>query len=745
MSKYAGIIVNISHESVDRAFSYRIPTEMENDITIGTSVNVPFGSGNKLRKGYVISLHDYVDYDEAKVKEIDSVVMKQVDSEDVMIRLAAWIRNYYGSTMIQALKIVLPVKQAVKPMEKKTVLLQSAEMEALDVLEACKRKSQKGKARLLEALIPEKVLDYQLVRGKLNIAASTLTSLEKQGVIKVNVENYFRNPIVIEKSKEKDNTLNEEQQYIVDDFSKDFTEGKRGVYLIHGVTGSGKTECYIQMIKTVVAEGKQVIFLIPEIALTYQTVLRFYHHFGERVSIVNSVLSAGEKYDQFERAKKGEIDVMIGPRSALFTPFKNLGLIVMDEEHESSYKSESMPKYHAREVAIQLAKMVNASVVLGSATPSVDSYYHAKKGDYKLYRLCQRATGGNLPQVHLVDLRQELKEGNRSVFSRQMQSLIEDRLEKKEQIMLFLNRRGYAGFISCRSCGEVIKCPHCDISLSEHKDGSLRCHYCGHTIRKPSVCPTCGSKYILGFRAGTQQIEEQVLQMFPTAKILRMDKDTTAKKDSYEEILTAFKEEKADILIGTQMIVKGHDFPNVTLMGIVAADLSLAANDYRAGERTFDLLTQAAGRAGRGDKAGDVVIQTYQPEHYANVHAANQDYESFYSEEILYRELSGYPPICHILTIMVQSKDENEAYEYVLKLCECTKNHNVSSEAKLKIVGPAPAGIQKINDYYRQIFFVKSGNEELLTEIKGCLENYISHNLNKNVLVQFDYDPLTSF
>ena len=456
-------------------------------------------------------------------------------------------------------------------------------------------------------------------------------------------------------------------------------------------------------------------------------------------------MSAGEKYDQFERAKKGEIDVMIGPRSALFTPFRNLGLIVMDEEHESSYKSESMPKYHAREVAIQLAKMVNASVVLGSATPSVETYYHAQKGDYKLYRLCQRATGGKLPQVHLVDLRQELKEGNRSIFSRKMQELIEDRLTKKEQIMLFLNRRGYAGFISCRSCGEVIKCPHCDISLSEHKDGSLRCHYCGHTIRKPSVCPTCGSKYILGFRAGTQQIEEQVLQMFPSAKVLRMDKDTTTKKDSYEEILTAFKEEKADILIGTQMIVKGHDFPNVTLMGIIAADLSLAANDYRAGERTFDLLTQAAGRAGRGDKAGDVVIQTYQPQHYANVHAANQDYESFYAEEILYRELSGYPPICHILTIMVQSKDEHEAYEYVLKLCECTKNYNVDGEVKLTIVGPAPAGIQKINDYYRQIFFVKSGSEEILTQIKGCLENYMSQNLNKNVVVQFDYDPLAAF
>lgn len=745
MSKYAGIIVNISHESVDRAFSYRIPEYLEKDITIGTSVQVPFGSGNTLRKGYVVSIHDHVDYDETKVKEIASVVMKQNDSEDVMIRLAAWIRDYYGSTMIQALKIVLPVKQAVKPKEKKTVVLQLEKEKAEQVLDECRRKNQKGKVRLLEALIPETVLDYQLVHGKLNIAGSTLASLEKQGVLRIQVENYFRNPIVIEKSKEKNHMLSAKQQEIVDDFSKDFEEGKRGVYLLHGVTGSGKTESYIRMIQKVVAEGKQAIFLIPEIALTYQTVLRFYHHFGERVSIVNSTLSAGEKYDQFERAKKGEIDVMIGPRSALFTPFRKLGLIVIDEEHEPSYKSESMPKYHAREVAMELAKLVDASVVLGSATPSVESYYHATRGEYKLYKLQKRATGGSLSQVHMVDLRQELKEGNRSIFSKKLQELIADRLEKKEQIMLFLNRRGYAGFISCRSCGEVIKCPHCDISLSEHRDGSLRCHYCGYTVKKPSLCPTCGSKYILGFRAGTQQIEEQILQMFPKARVLRMDKDTTVKKDSYEKILTDFKEEEADILIGTQMIVKGHDFPNVTLMGIMAADLSLASNDYRAGERTFDLLTQAAGRAGRGDKPGDVVIQTYQPEHYANVHAANQDYESFYAEEILYRELSGYPPICHILTIMVLSKDEREAYGYALRLKEAAMQYEAGNEKQPTIVGPAPAGIQKINDFYRQIFFIKSANDGMLTKIKGCLEEYLLAYPNKGVLVQFDYDPMTPF
>ena len=381
--------------------------------------------------------------------------------------------------------------------------------------------------------------------------------------------------------------------------------------------------------------------------------MRFYHHFGDRVSIVNSSLSYGERYDQFERAKRGELDVMIGPRSALFTPFSDLGLIVIDEEHENSYKSESMPKYHAVEVAKELADMCGASLVLGSATPSVDSYYKAQNGEYKLYTMQQRTSGSTLPIVHTVDLRQELKEGNRSIFSRKLQELIKERLNKKEQVMLFLNRRGYAGFISCRNCGYVMKCPHCDISLSEHKNGKLVCHYCGHEEIKPQVCPTCGSKYLLGFRAGTQQIEEQLYQLFPGISVLRMDGDTTKKKDSYEQILSSFNDGGADVLVGTQMIVKGHDFPNVTLMGIIAADLSLAANDYRAGERTFALLTQAAGRAGRGTEPGEVVIQTYQPDHYSVMHAANQDYKGFYEEEILYRTFSSYPPVCKMLMVMV--------------------------------------------------------------------------------------------
>ncbi len=758
MSQYAKIIVDISHESVDRPFTYRIPTELSECISVGTCVRVPFGRGNKLVKGYVVERTDRADIPDDKIKEIESVLIFQDDSEGRMMQLAAWIKEHYGSTMIQALKIVLPVKRTVKPMEKKTIeLLYNAE-EADALLKECVRKHQTAKARILEELLKEKVLDYQLVRGKLNVSTQTLNKLQQQGVLAIHATDYFRNPVVIEKSREKDKELLPSQQEIVDDFTQEYRQGIRRTYLLHGVTGSGKTEVYIRLIKEAVKEGKQAIFLIPEIALTYQTVLRFYHHFGNRVSIVNSTLSYGEKYDQFMRAKKGELDVIIGPRSALFTPFPNLGLIVIDEEHENSYKSESMPRYHAREAARKLAEMTKSSLVLGSATPSVDSYYQAREGNYKLYTLRQRVAGSELPLVHTIDLCQELKKGNRLIFSRKLQELIADRLKKKEQIMLFLNRRGYAGFISCRSCGHVMKCPHCDISLSEHKNGSLVCHYCGYSVRKPALCPQCSSKYLLGFKAGTEQIEEQLYQLFPEIRVLRMDGDTTKTKDSYEQILSSFKEGKADVLVGTQMIVKGHDFPNVTLMGIIAADLSLAANDYRAGERTFALLTQAAGRAGRGKSAGEVVIQTYQPQHYSIVHAMNQDYEGFYEEEILYRSLLGYPPVCHILAVMVYSKDEEETENFAKHLARCGMQKQTTEKLTfgqmqtreqdkktVTLVGPAPAGIRKINDLYRQVFMIKAKDEEALIKIKDILEIEIEKYKGNQINVMFDFDPINPF
>ena len=381
---------------------------------------------------------------------------------------------------------------------------------------------------------------------------------------------------------------------------------------------------------------------------------------------MNSRLSPGERYDQMMRAKAGKVDVMIGPRSALFTPFPDLGLIVIDEEHEPTYKSEQTPRYHARETAVRRALMEGAGVVLGSATPSLEAMYRARKGEYVLLELKNRSRMQQLAEVYTVDLRQELREGNRSILSLKLQELMEDRLKKKEQIMLSLNRRGYSGFISCRECGHVIKCPHCSVSLSVHRDGTMRCHYCGYTCAKVTACPECGSRHIGEFRAGTKQIEDIVKERFPGARVLRMDMDTTRQKDSYEKILSAFANEEADILVGTQMIVKGHDFPNVTLVGVLAADMSLYTDDYRSGERTFQLLTQAVGRAGRGDRPGEAVIQTYSPEHYAVVKAAAQDYEAFYAQEISYRELMGYPPVEHLLAVLVSCGDGNSLTKDVI-------------------------------------------------------------------------------
>ena len=458
-------------------------------------------------------------------------------------------------------------------------------------------------------------------------------------------------------------------------------------------------------------------------------------------------MSKGERYDQYVRAKNGDIKIMIGPRSALFTPFDNLGLIVIDEEHEGAYKSDSVPKYHARETAIELASMSNASVILGSATPSVDAYYKARSGEYKLFVLNNRAGESALPNVETADLREELKNGNKSIFSRRLKSLIEDRLAKGEQIMLFLNRRGYVGFINCRECGHVIKCPHCDVALTAHNNGRLVCHYCGYSEPDKKICPACGSKYIGGFKVGTEKIEQAVKESFPGARVLRMDLDTTKGKEGHEKILEEFAGGNADILVGTQMIVKGHDFPNVTLMGILLADLSLYSSDFRAQERTFQLLTQAAGRAGRGDKPGDVVIQTYDPSHYSVQMAVKHDYDGFYEQEIMYRELMDYPPVSNLMAVKVSSKYEknaNDAAAWLLDFIkrQLEKDTDNTPENLPRIIGPTRASVYKLNDIFSVLLYFKHKQYTVLTQIKDILEKYIREHEQdfKLVSVQFDFN-----
>lgn len=745
---YADIIVDIVHEKVDRPFQYRIPASLREILTEGMCVTVPFGSGNKMLTGYVVAIKEKPEFDPSKIKDIQAVVSDGVSIEYKQMHLAAYLKRNYGSTMIQALKTVLPAKQSVKALEKRTIRLKVNADEASGRLAEYIKKHQTAKERLLRELMKVDYLPYTLVTGKLQVHAATINSLKEQGIIEILTESKLRNPVKLKREQSDQKQLSQEQKYIVNTVFEDFDNQIRKTYLIHGITGSGKTEVYMNLIEGMLIRGKQAIVLIPEIALTYQTLLRFYTRFGDRVSVMNSTLSAGEKYDQCERAKKGEIDIIIGPRSALFTPFPNIGLIIMDEEHESSYKSESTPKYHARETAEEVARMHGASVVLGSATPSLEAYYRAKKGEYGLFTLKERLTGGYLPKVYTVDLREELKQGNRSIFSEKLRLLMEDRLQKRQQIMLFINRRGYAGFVSCRACGHVMKCPHCDVSLSEHRGGRLVCHYCGYEEAAVKICPGCGSKYISGFKAGTQQIEDKVKELFPQARVLRMDADTTRSKDSYEKILAAFGSKEADILIGTQMIVKGHDFPNVTLVGVLAADLSLSVSDYRASERTFALLTQAAGRAGRGVEPGEVVIQTYQPEHYSIVHAAAQDYEGFYEEEILYREMLKYPPVCHMMAVQIMSADEEKGELLAKQLADFVKIYKDNQDAagtELLVIGPASAMIGKVNDIFRFVFYVKNENYDKLVEVKDMLEERVQSMHLQKISMQIDFNPINAF
>lgn len=744
---YADIIVDISNENLDKTYQYRVPAVLEQEIAIGTPVAISFGNGHRKLTGYVVGLSGQPKIAEARLKEIDAIVEHGVVIESRMIALAAWMREQFGGTMNDALRTVLPVKRTVRPEEKKEIVLQIAPEEAERLCMEAEKKHQVARLRLLRELIQTPRLAKKLVTQKLNISSATLQTMEKQHIISTEVEEIYRNPMRTKTALGEAKQLNSEQQRVRDELWEDYRQGIRKTYLLHGVTGSGKTEVYISIIEEVVRQGRQVILLIPEIALTFQTVKRFTERFGDRVAFLHSKLSQGERYDQYRKAKDGKIDIMIGPRSALFSPLQRLGLIVIDEEHEASYKSEATPKYHARETAVELARMTGSSVILGSATPSLEAYERALRGEYRLLTLKNRANGAKLPTVRIIDLKEELKARNRTMFGRELVAKMEERLQRKEQMMLFLNRRGYSGFVSCRSCGAAMKCPHCDVSLTLHYDGQLRCHYCGYSEPMPKCCPSCGSPYLASFGTGTQKVEEAVKKLFPAARVLRMDADTTRGKENYEKILAAFANEEADILVGTQMIVKGHDFPMVTLVGILAADLSLNATDYRASERTFQLLAQAAGRAGRAERPGEVLIQTYQPEHYSITTAAQEDYEGFFRQEMAYREMLLYPPKAHILAILCTGRQELLTERFSEKAAKEARAFLRQFETeRVTVIGPAKAGLSKSKDLYRNLVYIKAEKYDILTKLAAFLEQWEEEQKQKKeVVLQFDFDPMNSY
>ena len=678
--KYADIIIDISQTNVDRPFEYSVPEELMDSIGIGSVVKVPFGNGNRVRTGYVIGLKDEPIYDKDKIKSIKEVSEKAISIESRLIKLAEWMKDRYGSTLINALMTVMPVKEKVR--ERKT---------GIDIREN----------------IPEFRPIEQLEPG---------------------------------------------QQAVVDDFISglDRDEETCRVSLLHGITGSGKTEVYIRMAEEVIKRGQDVIVLVPEIALTYQTVARFSSYFQDSICILNSQLSKGEKYREFMKAMKGETHIMIGPRSALFAPFRNLGLIIIDEEHDTSYKSEMSPKYHAREVAEKRAELEGARVILGSATPAIESYHKALSGEYKLYELTDRVKGATLPDVEIVDLRDELAKGNRSIISESLYNKLRAAFDRKEQAMLFINRRGFNTFVSCRSCGEAIKCPNCDVSLALHGRDTLMCHYCGYEEKMPHECPKCKSKLIGGYGTGTEKLEAEINKLFPDIKTLRMDRDTTTGKGSHGTIIKKFRDGEADCLVGTQMIVKGHDFPRVSVVGSVLADLSLFDTDFESAERTYDLLTQASGRAGRDEVPGHVVIQTYQPDHYAIAAAAVQDYKGFYEYEIAYRKMLHYPPFYHMLAVLVSSDVEAEAESMSGEIAEAIKQYVSRDENRDKnvdIVGPAQAFIYRINNIYRKVIYIKAEDYDILTDVSALSDAlYEKHTeiipAQCSLEIQYDFNPM---
>lgn len=588
-----------------------------------------------------------------------------------------------------------------------------------ELLIAAKEKAEKdkrlaGQLRVLSAICPGESISVEELKEKAAVTDSPIHTLLQKGVLVEQRRQEKRDVFQLEdytptqpfyptpEQARALNLLREEEQ-----------KAQKRPVLLHGVTGSGKTEIYMQLIEHVIMEGKQAIVLVPEISLTPQTMERFISRFGKRVSVTHSRLSLGERLDQWRKARDGEISIIIGPRSALFMPFSNLGVIVMDECHESSYISDVTPKYHTREVARKLSELTGALLVMGSATPDIDSYHRAVTGEFLLLQLKERTKGSTLPEVFVTDMRKELEDGNRSAFGLPLQQAIRENLEKGQQTMLFLNRRGYSTFVSCRKCGEALTCPSCNVSYTYHaSDKALVCHYCGKEVPVPKTCPSCGSHYIRYFGTGTQKIEEETRRLFPEASVLRMDADTTTGKNGHARILELFGKGKADILIGTQMIAKGHDFPNVTLVGILAADLSLNLGTYQAAETCFQLITQAAGRAGRGELAGRVFIQTYQPENHAIRMAAAQDYEGFYQEEILLRQAMEYPPFSHIFSVLITGEMEQEVILAAQRL-GAYMNH-YAERAGCTVVGPAPAPLPKFRGEFRWQIFAKGTDAERL-------------------------------
>lgn len=722
----AGIIINHEALATDRIYTYGIPEKM--DLKIGQKVRIPFGLGNRKLDGFVVSVAsaDEKTFDRSKVKDV-FFAEPEIYFEEKDLPIMDEIRKSYMATYLDVIKLMIP-RGILQGMKHKM----SENLYTVSPLEAKHRKSPYEAIYQEVEKHPGSYIKADLVRQGFSL--SSVNTMIRHGYLAVLSEKEYRYNV-----KEYENygkkELNEEQLAAVNTIDE-----KQGTYLLHGITGSGKTEVFLELIRRNLLRGEDTIVLLPEISLTPQMIERFKGRFGKEITIFHSRLSDGERYDEWHRVKSGKVKIAIGARSALFLPFKNLKMVIVDEEHETTYKSEMSPKYNAKEVARLMMEKREGRLVLASATPSVESFYQASKKELKLVTLTKRATEAELPEMEIVDMREELLSGNRTIFSRVLVKKMEEVLQRKEQMILFLNRRGFSTFVSCRSCGYVFKCSSCDISMTYHKDNSLMCHQCGARKYLPKTCPSCQSKYIKQFGTGTEKVEEAIRKMFPQAKVLRMDRDTTKQKEAYETMYQNFKNNDGDILIGTQMISKGLDFKDVTLVGILAADLSLNLPDFRSSEKTFQLITQVAGRAGRGDKKGEVVIQTYSPEHFAVECAKTHDYEGFYRKEIQMREALKNPPFTEIFHMVFSSEDEKLLREKVVETGDRLRNY-LRKYDRMILLGPSPCMISKIKNSYRwQIILKGTFSTDLLEEIRTFIQEEMK-SVYKKIKVSLDINP----
>lgn len=724
MEKYVCVVIKNATRSFDKLYTYKVCGGLCDEIFLGVRVEVPFGNGNKITQAFVFEILDEIKLNINNIKEVKSVIDKKPLINKEGLVLVEFIKKNYICTYYDALRVMLPVfSKGSKEKTLKAVRLKNSEIEVLQDIQANKF-NRIQQIRVLEILLDLDFVGVSDLCVFAGVSRGVLHTLEKKGYIEFFNMEVVRDPFSNIKV-ERDTKLipTKEQKEVLKECFKSVSQREFEEILIHGVTGSGKTEIYLQLIEKVLEQGRQAIVLVPEISLTPQMVSRFKARFGDFVAVLHSRLSPGERYDQWRSINDGGIKVAVGARSAVFAPFENLGIIVVDEEHESSYKSEVNPKYLAKEVASFRCKSNNALLVLGSATPAIETYYRAKMGEIKLFSLKARPKSDSLPQVEVVDMRRELEQGNRGIFSRALENQIKENIKREEQTMLFMNRRGFSSFVLCRSCGYVVYCNHCNISMTYHlKTSRLICHYCGFTKPVIDKCPKCSSKSIRDFGVGTQRVEREVLERFNTS-VIRMDMDTTTRKNAHEKILTKFREENIKVMIGTQMIAKGHDFPNVTLVGVLAADAILNASDFRSAERTFGLITQVSGRAGRDEKPGRVIVQSYNIDHYSIQHATKHDYEAFYNDEVSIRKKLAYPPFNHIGVLLVVGEDDGKVKEKIDNVYDsCLKfgakiNQELERETMIFISKPLRAPISKIKDNYRWRIVLKASDKEALIHL----------------------------